>query len=478
VTRQYLESFTFHVTDAASGERALDVCRASAREGGHFDLVVIDWEMPDLDGLETARRIAELSGGLDGPRILLVSMHGHAWSLPDNPSVSALLTKPFTPSRLFNAVASMFARPGSASVAARGQRLERRKLAGAQLLLVEDNEINQLVARQILESAGALVTIAGDGAEAVALIRGRSFDGVLMDIHMPVMDGYSAAREIRRDHPAHRLPIIAMTANAMSGDREKSLAAGMNDHVTKPVDPDEMFGTLARWIVASNPTELPPPSAESPIVESPIPQIRGVAVAEAVQRLDGDVDDYLKVVDRFRRSYRGVVVEIRLALVGGRRQEAERLAHTLNGLAGTLGATSLRSKMRDLEGAIRKGLGQDGLAALLDSADAELTALHAAVEQALPLPTAGESSIAPAAAAGALRLQELGKSALAQLAACDSSAEEAVAQLLAQAFGDAAVAPLVVQIEAHMDRYDYEAAHRDLLELVGHLDGAGKGARA
>jgi polar amino acid transport system substrate-binding protein len=484
VTRQYLESFKFVVTDAASGQRALDVCEASAREGVRFDLVVIDWEMPDMDGLETARRIWALSDGRERPRILLVSMHGHAWSLPDNPAVSALLTKPFTPSRLFNAVAGMFARAGSAAVAARGQRLERRKLAGAQLLLVEDNDINQLVARQILESAGALVTIAGDGAEAVALIRARSFDGVLMDIHMPVMDGYSAAREIRRDHPAHVLPIIAMTANAMSGDREKSLAAGMNDHVTKPVNPDEMFATLARWIVASNPTESPPPSAEAPPGEDPIPQIRGVAVAEAVQRLDGDVDDYLKIVDRFRRNHRGGVVEIRLALIGGRRQEAERLAHTLNGIAGWLGATSLRSKMRDLEGAIRKGLGQDGLAPLLDSADAELTALHAAIEQALPSPRVGGSSSpgAPAGAAaspvGDIRLQELMKTALAQLAACEASAEEPVALILAQVAGDAAAAPLVARIREGMDGYDFEAAHRELVALVAYLDVVGGRARA
>ncbi len=478
VTRHYLESFRFRVTDVSSGEAALDACERSLHDGARFDLVVIDWEMPELDGLETARRIAALTGGVGRPRILLVSMHGHAWNLPESAHVGALLTKPFTPSRLFNAVAGMFARQGSPGLVTRGQLLERRKLAGAQLLLVEDNDINQIVAKQILEGAGAIVTIAGDGAVALQRVRERHFDGVLMDIHMPVMDGYTASREIRREFPAHVLPIIAMTANAMSGDREKSLAAGMNDHITKPVNPEEMFATLARWIVAASPSAPPPSSVPTPQPGPRLPQIRGVAVAEAVARLDGDVEDYLKLIERFRRGYRGAVVEIRLALIGGRRQEAERTAHTLNGLAATLGATSLRAKMRELEGAIRRGVGQDGLAGMLDSADADLEALHTAIAQALPDTTAQAALPSVERLAGAARLHGLVRTALAQLADCEAAAEDSVAQLFAQLDGDAALAPLLARVREGMDRYDYEAAHRELVEVARRLDAAQEGTRA
>jgi light-regulated signal transduction histidine kinase (bacteriophytochrome)/CheY-like chemotaxis protein len=467
VMRQYLESFTFRVADASSGGQALALFEKALACDAPFDMVIIDWEMPGIDGLETARRMVAMTGGVKRPRIMLVSMHGHVWHQPEIPFVNALLTKPFTPSRLFNSIGTMFARQGVSDPLVPGQALDRRRLAGAQLLLVEDNDINQMVAQQILESAGAKVTIAGDGATAIALVNARHFDGVLMDIHMPVMDGYTASRQIRLHFAANELPIIAMTANAMHGDREKSLAAGMNDHITKPVNPNELFSTLAHWITPVLPATAPASPVSKPACNLLVPNFPGVETADAVRRLSGDVTCYLKLLERFQRCYRGAVVEIRLALVKGSRPQAERLAHTLKGVAGNLGAMSLHQKMHDLGTAIRKGLGQDSLASLLDSADAELASLHAAIDQAMPSPHQDDTTQPDLAETDSLR--DLIQRALVQLADCDTAAEDTVAVLRKHVLADSAATPFISRVKGFLDCYDYEAARSELLALVQHM---------
>jgi CheY-like chemotaxis protein len=140
--------------------------------------------------------------------------------------------------------------PESVTPTAREDRTAERlqDIRGAWILLVEDNEINQQVARELLEGAGLPVAIATNGEEAVGAVKKKDFEAVLMDVQMPVMDGYQATREIRKDERLKGLPIIAMTAHAMTGDREKCLKAGMNDYVSKPIDPDELFFTLVKWI--------------------------------------------------------------------------------------------------------------------------------------------------------------------------------------------------------------------------------------
>jgi signal transduction histidine kinase/DNA-binding response OmpR family regulator len=239
------------VSDAYGGLRAVALARAAGRP---FRIVLVALKMAGLDGIECARNLVE-SAGDAAPAVLLTSAFAHDGLVQQlqsaHPGVQDVLAKPVTPSALFDACAIALgqpprlglARPSAIALPAPGQALR-----GARVLLVEDNDINQDLAVELLTGAGLEVRVAGDGRQALDALARERFDVVLMDCQMPVMDGYEAARAIRGRPDVMALPIIAMTANAMSGDREKALAAGMDDHIAKPIDVDAMFTTLARWL--------------------------------------------------------------------------------------------------------------------------------------------------------------------------------------------------------------------------------------
>jgi len=226
------------------------------------------------------------------------------------------------------------------------------------VLLAEDNEINQQVAKEMLERAGLVVGIANNGEEAVQKVQAEPYDAVLMDIQMPAMGGFEATREIRKDIRFKDLPIIAMTAHAMAGDREKSLAAGMNDHVTKPIDPDELFSALARWI---KPGEREVRKEESRRVrpeegEGRLPsELPGIVLSSGLSRVGGNEKLYARLLCKFREGQENAVQEIRAALQSGDRETAGRLAHTVKGVSGNLGAENLYRAAAELEKAIKEG---------------------------------------------------------------------------------------------------------------------------
>jgi CheY-like chemotaxis protein len=238
-------------------------------------------------------------------------------------------------------------------------------LAGASVLLVEDNEINQQVAMEILAGAGMKVALANNGQEALDLIRAERFDALLMDVQMPVMDGYTATREIRKWEGGMRkassspIPIIAMTAHAMSGDHEKSLAAGMSDHITKPIDPAQLFRTLAKWIHTG---EKAPPSAElspaptgrqaqePPLPEQILPEeLPGFDLSDGLRRLMGNRRLYRKLLVDFAAQYDQAAARIRSALDAGNLAEAHGMVHAIKGVAGNLAAKDLQAQSVALE---------------------------------------------------------------------------------------------------------------------------------
>jgi len=241
------------VADAWDALRALSLAAAAGRP---FDLVLIDWHMPAMDGIGCARQIRATA--LDPPPALLMLTADEADELmrrlsEANLAVSAVLSKPVTPSSLLDAVALAMAGNGQAET----QQVRRGSgtagtsvpaLHGLSVLLVEDNAINQELAVELLRESGLSISVAEDGRQAIEMLEKASFDLVLMDCQMPVLDGYEATRLIRQQARWQTLPIVAMTANAMSGDREKAIAAGMNDHIAKPLDIQSMFETIARWI--------------------------------------------------------------------------------------------------------------------------------------------------------------------------------------------------------------------------------------
>jgi len=258
ILSQDLSSMGFTVVAADSGEEALKCYAEAVGQGIKFDLIVVDWHMPGLDGGETVRRLAEAWGTL--PAVLMVTGFGRE-EVADSAkaaNIKKILTKPISISSLNDALMEVFdrrqAKPGKKKGGvAEGDLALIEAVRGARILLAEDNEVNQLVASRILTNAGFEVTIAGNGLEALDLAQKERFDIVLMDIQMPEMDGLTAAARLRAMPQFQDLPIVAMTAHAMSGDREQSLKVGMNDHITKPINISELFKALARW--------LPPRSA-------------------------------------------------------------------------------------------------------------------------------------------------------------------------------------------------------------------------
>ncbi|MDM8525682.1 ATP-binding protein [Desulfococcaceae bacterium HSG8] len=230
-------------------------------------------------------------------------------------------------------------------------------LAGIHLLLVEDNEINLQVAYELLEQIGVRVSTAGNGMEALELMARRRFDGVLMDLQMPVMDGYSAARAIRSDPNFADIPIIAMTANVMSSDRKKCIAAGMNDHIAKPVRPTNLYETLIRWFRPDAVRNLiqsrgSPPAYDSSETDIGLPVIDGLDVKKGLTYVNGNKELYMKVLENMNTRFRGVVGQIQTEMDRGDLDAARRLAHTFKGVAGIAGAKAIQRRSSELEYAL------------------------------------------------------------------------------------------------------------------------------
>ncbi|HIJ84635.1 MAG TPA: response regulator, partial [Magnetococcales bacterium] len=230
--------------------------------------------------------------------------------------------------------------------------------SGTRILLAEDNAINQMVAREMLERAGFKVEIANHGREAVEMVNHAFYDAVLMDLQMPEMDGLEAARQIRADQRFKKLPIIAMTAHVMASDREKCLAAGMDDHVSKPMDPVNLLGVLQRWImpregVSEKADVLPQRKRRFRDKEYSFPkELPGLDVAVALNRISGDQGLYRSMLINFKRDFSGFSQKIQMALGGGDQDEeklARTMIHTIKGTAGNLGAQGLYVAARDLE---------------------------------------------------------------------------------------------------------------------------------
>ena len=364
IFQEMLESFSFEVSMAASGAEGITELE-SAEEDKPFELVVMDWKMPGMDGIEASRRIKNHTGLSKIPAIVLVTAYGReeVMQQAEGVGLEGFLLKPVNPSMLFDTIMQAFgeAVPEISRVTQRQeQEAETLKhIQGAQLLLVEDNEINQQVAKEILEGAGLNVALANNGQEAVNAVKENEYDAVLMDVQMPVMDGYTATREIRKDERFKELPIIAMTAHAMAGDEDKSLQAGMNGHVTKPIDPDQLFSTLQKWIKPSEKrvqVQQPEVPVEHPESDQAVPEeeelpasLLGFDLTDGLKRLQGNKRLYRKLLLNFATDYCEAANDIRTALDAKDFEQTHSLVHNLKGLAGNLAATELQAAAVNLE---------------------------------------------------------------------------------------------------------------------------------
>jgi two-component system sensor histidine kinase/response regulator len=373
-----LASMTFLVTAVDSGIAALEAMRNQPPEESTFDIVFLDWQMPEMNGIQTAKRVKAL-GLSPPPHMVIITAYGREEIMREAQQVGVedVLIKPVTASILFDTAMHLLG----------ANRLERRSapedvstsaenlagLRGAKVLLVEDNELNQEIATEILEAAGCAVSLAMDGAQAVGMVRVADFDLVLMDVQMPVMDGLIATREIRALHGRSAMPIIAMTANAMAEDRERCLAAGMDDYITKPIDPDAMFAILRKHYAHAG-SQSPTPAEAGGTRSAALPVIRGIDTEGGLRRVVGNKRLYLEMLRRFCAGQREAATQIRAALEGGERSVAERIAHTLKGVSGNIGALEVQSVAGELEASIGRGASSDSLAHGLERLSAVVAA--------------------------------------------------------------------------------------------------------
>ena len=383
-----VNGFSLGATSVASGAAALDELTraAAAHDEPPFRLVVLDWRMPDMDGLETARHILNDLDLTPVPEIIIMSGYliTTAQEEMQNLGIRVFLSKPFRVSQVFDAIVQSFGKESSPQVQVENVANNTSKqLHNIRVLLVEDNEINQIVAREILQQFGAEVVIANNGREAVKTVMdGSSIDMIFMDIQMPEMNGYEATEAIRRVKGELELPIIAMTAHAFGKERDQCLAVGMNDHIAKPIDPDHLYSVILRW---AHPGKVFSVSARPGLgtledVPARFPdRLPGIEVTSALARLGGDRSLLNVIIINFRTWNQTTVADIRRAVAGDDRAQSLSLVHTLKGTAGNIGAVALFATARDIEVALREG-NDSVLPVLLDSLDVTMAEVFLAAE--------------------------------------------------------------------------------------------------
>jgi two-component system sensor histidine kinase/response regulator len=373
-----LDSFSFQTDVAASGEEAMEKLTRATEIGEPIKLVLMDWKMPGMDGIETSLCIKSDPKLTHVPTIIMITAYDReeVTKQAKEAGLGELLVKPVSPSSLLEKILDIFGKkfekaPLQKTVSELGTL---HRIKGARILVAEDNEINQQISQEILEEAGFVVEIANDGKEAVKMITEYAendplnvpFDAVLMDIQMPEMDGIEATQAIRNwerntssKQKKPEIPIIAMTAHAMVGDAEKSLAAGMNDHVTKPIDPDRVFSTLVKW-VKPGVRKIP----EKDVLRDtsgiqgedlPLPDLPGIDVESAITRMGGKPKRFRKFLIKFLTYKSGAADELSAALRDGDMEQVELLAHNLKGVAGNVGANDLYTAADNLEIAVKQG---------------------------------------------------------------------------------------------------------------------------
>lgn len=397
-------SMTFKVSQVSGGREAILEIQNADRLGTPYEIVFIDWRMPDLNGIETAETIKSLK--LDcSPKLVMATAYGREEVIKQAEAAGfdGVLIKPINASVLFDTVIRLIGSQSNitTTVINEGYELTQglEKIQGAAVLVVEDNEFNQEVARGLLEDAGMKVEIANNGQEAIDMISSRPYDIVLMDIQMPVMDGLTATREIRKNKRFKTLPILAMTANAMQQDKDNSLAAGMNDHLSKPIDPDELFNALIRWI---SPVARRSQSTESgkPIVlpqlqhDEAIPDIDGLDYKLGLKRVLGKTERYLEMLRKYVSSQENLVEELTKAFSNHDLQLAERVIHTAKSLNGNIGATKIQNIASELENLIRNGSDTEKLKQQYDLYITEQLAMLNAIKQSIPTSVKKSADIA------------------------------------------------------------------------------------
>ena len=357
-----LTSFKMQVDTVVDGNEAIACLEEAVAEGDPYDVVLLDWIMPGIDGIETARRIRANARLAKVPAMLMVTANGReeAYVEAEKVGLDGFLLKPVYASVMFDALIDILGVDGIAGPLTLREEIhpaDFEDIKGAHILLVDDNLINQEVASEFLRDFGMRITLAGNGQQCLDALSNGSFDLVLMDIQMPVMDGLEASRRIRQNMQWKSLPIIAMTAHAMTGDREKSLAAGMNDHVTKPIDSSALYNTLKKWLrgkTARVEAKKPQPVVAASLMDRlNLPSLPGIDQEQALKILNGKTDLFIKMLYDFKKNFNELPTLLQELSVAGEWSEIKTKAHTVKGVSGYIGSLALMRAAEELENALR-----------------------------------------------------------------------------------------------------------------------------
>ncbi len=439
-----------------------------------YDLVFIDWRMPDMDGLEAAEIILKDKNNGHVPMTIMITAFGREEIVKqaEKIGIDAFLIKPVNPSLLLDTIMDIFGLNSSETFTRLYSKESDVVLAngfgGTRILLVEDNKINQEVATEILSSAGIRVDVANNGEEAVEAVTRFDYDAVLMDIQMPVMGGYEATSRIRGDARQKGLPIIAMTAHSIRGAREECLAAGMDDYISKPIDPDIFFSVLKKWIKPTNENSKQPESrtdksADKDNMNVVLPESgSGIDIESGLKRLGGNRKLYRKLLLDFSRSIPIFSEEMGSAVKQGHMEVVLRLAHRIIGVSGNMAANDILGVARRLESAI-KNKEEDKYPDLLAELDASLqtfVALTSTLNEMIEPEAAGNMKPVDSAEVEPI-LQKL-----AHLVWQDNVGSGQVLENLRKAIGASAFRDEMNELGKGIHYFDFDAARIPLLKIA------------
>ncbi len=436
------------VADVREGIAALQAADAAEP----FQVVLMDWRMPNLDGVDGSNLITHVLPLVHRPSVVIVTAYG-ADEVRDaglRAGASAFIDKPVSQSRLWDTLAGIIRPLHAAHDAPLLSSGEGMELKGVNVLLVEDNEINQQIAVELMQSLGVQVTVANNGQEALDMLSAAPdplpWSMVFMDLQMPVMDGHQATLALRRSARFSALPIIAMTAHAMAEEGERCLSEGMNEHLTKPIDPQALARCIARWARAA-------------------PEVRGLHITNidtdrGLRQCAGNRDLYCSLLQKFRVHLERDPARLRSALNSGKLAVAQRVAHTLKGVAANIGALTCSELSASIERALRLNEPLNELHALLRSLEEHAAQLGRDLALAMPAP----ASVSPPAINAPQLLHRVCRDLAALMGANDAQAVPLLrehAGLLHQGLGDG-----FVQLQQQVEDFDFESASMALGTLA------------
>lgn len=382
ILENIIKSLKFEVKALCCGKEAIKELEKANKENSPYTLVLMDWMMPEMDGIETIKKINQNDKIEKTPTFIMVTAYNKDELIQKakDANVFGFLEKPVSPSTLYDTILKAFGKHivinANESIKNNHSFPEIKKLVqGAKILLVEDNVQNQEIATEFLQKANINIKIANNGKEAIEILENEEFDGVLMDCQMPILDGYEATRLIRKIEKLKDLPILAMTANAMEGDREKCINSGMNDYISKPLDFNKFYETLIKWIKPKN--SIIGEEQKEEIFKSDIKtlKIEGINISQALNRMAGNQKLLLNQLKRFVKSQNSFEEKILTFVKNSDLESAIIEAHTLKGLCGNIGADLLFEKAKELESYLKENGFDDKYADLIKVIKSDLDIL-------------------------------------------------------------------------------------------------------